>query len=177
MTDADQFEAFVRRYQDQVFGIAVRLLDDPSEAEDVAQTVFLRAFERFDRIEDSPAAAGWLRTVATNLCLNHLSRHRRRWRLFSEVDADGPDEGGQAFADRLVAPEPFAAEREGPERQAQLERALRHTSGCPWCSSTSRSGPIATLRPCSACHWARSRPTSTAAAACCGGRSKTHESL
>src|SRR6188768_3319213 len=85
MTDASVFEAFLREYQDMVFATAVRLLGHPQEAEDVAQTVFLRAFERFAEIGDSPAAAGWLRTVTTNLCLNHLSRYRNRWRFFSEL--------------------------------------------------------------------------------------------
>ena len=81
MTDADQFEAFVRKFQDMVFATAVRLLGNPVEAEDVAQTVFLRAFQRFDAIGTSPAAAGWLKTVTKNVCLNHLSRYRARWRF------------------------------------------------------------------------------------------------
>jgi RNA polymerase sigma-70 factor (ECF subfamily) len=85
MTGADDFELFVRRYEDMVFATAVRLLGNPSEAEDVAQTVFLRAFERRDAIVNNPAAGGWLKTVTTNLCLNHLSRYRKRWRLFSEL--------------------------------------------------------------------------------------------
>ena len=56
MTDADQFEAFVRRYQDMVFATAVRLLGNPVEAEDVSQTVFLRAFQQFDAIGSSPTS-------------------------------------------------------------------------------------------------------------------------
>ena len=52
MTDADQFEAFVRSYQDMVYAVAVRLLGNPAEAEDIAQTVFLKAFQRFDRYEE-----------------------------------------------------------------------------------------------------------------------------
>src|SRR5258705_1650693 len=87
MTDADLFEAFVRRYQDMVFATAVRLLGNPEEAEDIAQTVFMRAFQRFEEIGPSPTAAGWLKTVTRNTCLNHLSRYRRRWRLFSELAA------------------------------------------------------------------------------------------
>ena len=78
MTDADRFEAFVREYQDMVFATAVRLLANPTEAEDIAQTVFLRAFEHFSSIGTSATAAGSLKTVTTNLCLNHLapvSRH------------------------------------------------------------------------------------------------------
>src|SRR5260221_12581538 len=91
MTDADLFETFVRRYQDMVFATAVRLLGNRVEAEDVAQTVFLRAFQRFEQIGASPAAAGWLKTVTRNACLNHLSRYRTRWRLFSEVTGPRDD--------------------------------------------------------------------------------------
>src|SRR6185436_304425 len=91
MTDTDPFEAFVRRYQDMVFATAVRLLRSPVEAEDVAQTVFLKAFERFDQIGASPTAAGWLKTVTTNACLNHLSRYRNRWRFFSELGREDSD--------------------------------------------------------------------------------------
>src|SRR4051794_40360261 len=107
MTDADRFEDFVREFQNMVFRTAVRLLGRPADAEDVAQTVFLKAFERFDVIGHSPNAAGWLKTVTTNLCLNHLSRHRSRWRLFSEMDSAG-DEGARVteFADSIPAPDP-----------------------------------------------------------------------
>src|SRR5829696_1785139 len=85
MSDAARFEAFVREYQDMVFATAVRLLGREADAEDVAQTVFLRAFERFGQLASSAAAAGWLKTVTTNLCLNHLTRYRGRWRFFSEM--------------------------------------------------------------------------------------------
>ena len=53
MTGADEFEAFVRRYEDMVYATAVRLLGNRAEAEDVAQTVFLKAFERFDGLAAS----------------------------------------------------------------------------------------------------------------------------
>jgi RNA polymerase sigma-70 factor (ECF subfamily) len=94
MDGTERFEAFVRRYQDMVFGTAVRLLGNATEAEDVAQSVFLKAFQRFGDIGDSPSAAGWLKTVVRNACLNHLTRYRPRWRLFSEMDPTGR---GEAF--------------------------------------------------------------------------------
>ena len=121
MTDADRFEAFVREYQDMVFGTAVRLLANPIEAEDIAQTVFLRAFERFSSIETSPTAAGWLKTVTSNLCLNHLTRYRARWQFFSELDRA---EDGERYEATVPAP----ATSDGIEeasRQQRLERALQ----------------------------------------------------
>lgn len=123
MSDVDRFEAFVLRFQDMVFATAFRLLGRPADAEDVAQTVFLRAFERFDQIGDSPAAPGWLKTVTTNLCLNHLSRHRSRWRLFSEMARE--DEQGEAVAFEASIAAPLASDALDEEASQQaLETAL-----------------------------------------------------
>ena len=124
MIENSDFEAFVYQHQDRVFGIAVRLLGDESEAEDVSQTVFLRAFEHFDRLDGNPAAGGWLRTVTTNLCLNHLSRYRARWRLFSQRSSDSATTG-RSYEERLVAPGSQAADLERAGEHARLEQGLR----------------------------------------------------
>jgi len=125
MDGTDRFEAFVRRYQDMVFATAVRLLGRSSEAEDVAQAVFLKAFQRFGDIGDSPSAAGWLKTVTRNACLNHLTRYRARWRLFSELS--GPDDEGadQAFEASVPADTSPLVLLEREEEQENLEQALR----------------------------------------------------
>src|SRR2546422_11720901 len=94
MTDAQQFEAFLREHQNMVFSTAMRLLADRAEAEDVTQEVFLKAYERFGELRESPTAGGWLRTVATNMSLNHLRRYRSRWTFFSEFfqrDSEGAE--------------------------------------------------------------------------------------
>jgi len=124
MTDTDPFEAFVRRYQDMVFATAVRLLRSPVEAEDVAQTVFLRAFQRFDQIGASPAAAGWLKAVTTNACLNHLSRYRSRWRFFSELGREGDSSARAADELGFVAAGSPAADVEREDQRDQVTRAL-----------------------------------------------------
>jgi RNA polymerase sigma-70 factor (ECF subfamily) len=123
MNPDDEFAAFVAAYQDMVFATAVRLLGNDAEAEDIAQTVFLRAFQRFAVIGSSPAAGGWLKTVTRNLCLNHLSRYRARWRLFSEMDDRGSADG--RFAATLAARPSTAPDLESDRQHAQLERALR----------------------------------------------------
>jgi RNA polymerase sigma-70 factor, ECF subfamily len=131
MTDADRFEAFVREYQDLVYGTAVRLLGNPVEAEDVSQTVFLKAYQRFDEVGTSPTAAGWLKTVTTNLCLSHLTRYRARWQFFSELDRhDATGEAGSyaatlAAADSMDVERAMDAEVERTDRASRLEAALR----------------------------------------------------
>jgi RNA polymerase sigma-70 factor (ECF subfamily) len=123
-TDADQFEAFVRKYQDMVFATAVRLVGSPQDAEDVAQTVFLQAFRSFARIGTSPAAAGWLKTVTRNTCLNHLSRYRARVRFFSEIErTDGVV--SELTEKEWTAAHQAAAEGDSRDRHEQVEGALR----------------------------------------------------
>ena len=114
MTDARAFEAFLLEYQDMVYATAVRLLGNPMEAEDVAQTVFLKAFERFDQIGTSPAAAGWLKTVTTNACLNHLTRYRNRWRFFSELGRDDSESVDSTLSNNAAPGTPSALDPPSP---------------------------------------------------------------
>jgi RNA polymerase sigma-70 factor (ECF subfamily) len=122
MTDAQQFEVFLRNYQNMVFSTAMRLLANQSEAEDITQEVFLRAYERFADLCDSPTAGGWLRTVATNLSLNYLSRYRARWSFFSELfSGSQPDE-------EMEVQFPAEADNEAllaADRRELLDQALR----------------------------------------------------
>ncbi len=122
MPDVERFEAFLRAHEDRVYATAVRLVGRPADAEDIAQTTFLRAWERFDALVDHPGAGGWLITVATNLALNHLSRHRPRWRLFSELA--GGDAGEPGFNDRLADPAAPGDPLAEADEHARLERAL-----------------------------------------------------
>ena len=123
MTDAEQFEAFVRRHQDMVFGTAVRLLGNPTDAEDIAQTVFLKAFQRFSAVTASDTPAAWLKTVTRNACLNHLSRYRARWRFFSELRAR---EGDDSIEYDIASPaDPVPLTMEHADARERLEQALR----------------------------------------------------
>lgn len=124
-TPGTTFERFVRDHQDLVFATAVRLLGNAADAEDVAQAVFLKAFERFSTLDGNPSAPGWLRTVARNLSLNHLSRYRSRWRLFSELlGIEGDDRDAAPFDPAADTGTPGEL-LEARERHEQLEQALR----------------------------------------------------
>lgn len=122
MPQAQQFESFVKQHQNMVFSVAMRLLASESDARDIAQETFLRAWTRFGEIGGSPTAGGWLRTVASNLCLNHLTRYRSRWRLFSDMSAPGDeDPPGFEVVDDIT---PSDALDLGDHREL-IERALR----------------------------------------------------
>jgi RNA polymerase sigma-70 factor (ECF subfamily) len=112
----------MRNYQDMVYTTAVRLIGNETQAEDIAQDVFIKAHEHFDNLRTSPTAGGWLKTVATNLSLNHISRYKKRWRFFSDlVRAD--DEGDEQPVE-FAAPDTFFSGVDSAERREWVERAL-----------------------------------------------------
>jgi len=118
------FTTFMRNYQDMVYSTAVRLTGNEAQAEDISQEVFLKAYENYDHLALSPTAGGWLKTVATNLSLNHLTRYRRRWRFFSEFRRD--DEGGEEDGSpvEFAAADTFFSELEAEERRVVVDGAL-----------------------------------------------------
>jgi RNA polymerase sigma-70 factor (ECF subfamily) len=111
----------MRAYQDMVFTTAARITGRDGTAEDIAQQVFLKAYQNFDQLRTSPAAGGWLKTVARNLALNHATRYRRRWRFFTELRGDDEDDGEIGFPQ----PESEAVDMDTQTRRAIVADALK----------------------------------------------------
>ena len=110
----------MRAYQDMVFNTAARITGRDGPAEDIAQQVFLKAYENFAQLRTNPAAGGWLKTVARNLALNHATRYRRRWRFFSEMRTDDDDDTDMD----IPQPEGEAVDLDADARRAIVAEAL-----------------------------------------------------
>ncbi|MDA0350000.1 MAG: RNA polymerase sigma factor [Verrucomicrobia bacterium] len=102
MTSTNGFENFVRSYQNMVYTTAVRILGNETDAQDIAQEVFLRAFKHYESISGSETAGGWLKTVTRNLCINHITRYRNRWTTFTDQFSKCGNEGDDG---EIVLPE------------------------------------------------------------------------
>ena len=118
------FATFMRNYQDMVFSTAARLTANETQAEDISQEVFLKAHQHFDMLRSSPTAGGWLKTVTTNLSLNHLSRYRNRWRFFSELRREDARSESDVPEVEFAAPDTFFSNVDADERRVLIERAL-----------------------------------------------------
>ena len=122
VSPAADFTTFMRNYQDMVYSTAVRLIGNETQAEDIAQEVFIKAHEHFENLRTSPSAGGWLKTVATNLSLNHITRYKKRWRFFSDIvhtDSEGAEQEVE-----FAAPDTFFSGVDSSERREWIERAL-----------------------------------------------------
>jgi RNA polymerase sigma-70 factor (ECF subfamily) len=111
----------MRKYQDMVFTTSARLVANDAQAEDISQEVFIKAHEHFGMLSTSPSAGGWLKTVATNLSLNHLQRYRKRWKFFSEFAPAGEEDAPDV---EFAAPDTFFDAVDSDERRAWVEEAL-----------------------------------------------------
>lgn len=75
--DMGAFEELVERYKQPVVNLLSRTLRDATEAEDLAQNVFVQVFKSAHRYQVSAKFSTWLYTIARNLCLNEIRRRTR----------------------------------------------------------------------------------------------------
>jgi RNA polymerase sigma-70 factor (ECF subfamily) len=83
--DADAFGHLVRRHQPRIHRLAMHLVRDRAEAEDVAQETFIRAYRALARFDGRSEPYTWLYRIAVNLSLNTL-RSRKSKRTTTEAD-------------------------------------------------------------------------------------------
>src|SRR3989442_10596687 len=84
--DQQAFAQFYDQFAGVLFSVAVKILNDPKEAEDVLQEVFLQIWDKasaFDPRLGKPF--GWVATVTRNKAIDRLRASQRRYRLAEEV--------------------------------------------------------------------------------------------
>ena len=75
--DRGAFEALVEKYKQPVVNLVARTIGDFTEAEDIAQHVFVQVYKSAHRYEVTAKFSTWLFTIARNLSLNELRRRSR----------------------------------------------------------------------------------------------------
>lgn len=73
----DAFSVLVRRYQDELYRHAERMVGRPDEAADIVQTAFVKGFENLSRCRNPDRVGGWLFRIAANQCKDWLKNRRR----------------------------------------------------------------------------------------------------
>src|SRR5919199_4413838 len=91
--DAFAFELLVKRYDRRLYRVARSILRDSSEAEDVVQETFVRAFTHLTDLRSDASFSTWLTRIAVN---EALRRRRRRQRTMDLTTLDSLREHGEA---------------------------------------------------------------------------------
>jgi RNA polymerase sigma-70 factor (ECF subfamily) len=90
--DRDAFALLVDRYKQPVMNLVARTLRDLTEAEDVAQHVFLQVYKSAHRYEVTAKFSTWIFTIARNLCLNEIRRRSRHPADSIDATREGDEE-------------------------------------------------------------------------------------
>lgn len=121
------YEALILRFEQPVFGVVSRLLEDPADAPDVVQEVFIKIFRNIANFRGDSSLRTWIYRIAVNEARNHrrwFGRHRAK--EFSLEPADSESVG---ITDWLADPSPSPfEERLDHEVQALVEEALKKIS-------------------------------------------------
>jgi RNA polymerase sigma-70 factor (ECF subfamily) len=112
--DTAAFAELVDKYKQPVMNLACRTVRDATEAEDLAQNVFVQVYKSAHRYKSSAKFSTWLFTIARNLCLNEIRRRSRhpaesldtsRSEQDDDVPLQVPDRQAVAAPERLLQSE------------------------------------------------------------------------
>jgi RNA polymerase sigma-70 factor (ECF subfamily) len=129
--DSNSFERLLETYEKPVFTIALRMTQNYEDAQDITQSVFVKAYQNLASFDARHKLFSWLYRIAVNESLNLLKKKRSFLRTVRQLLLDGQ---GQAQIDHhdegVNARIRKALMRLKPELRAVV--VLRHLSGCSY---------------------------------------------
>lgn len=136
--DSDAFRALVERHSRAVFRLAHRMTGNASDAEDVVQDTFLKAYKQLSRFESRANFGTWLHRIAVNCSIDLIRSRPHREAAHDAADLEQFGAGEAADAGRpsperlMLSTEVQARITEALSALSQMERAafvLRHFEG------------------------------------------------
>ncbi len=75
--DKEAFSVLVRNYQNKVFGLAINIVRNHETADDLAQEIFIKAYQALPRFRFQSEFSTWLYQIAINHIRDHLRKHKK----------------------------------------------------------------------------------------------------
>jgi RNA polymerase sigma-70 factor (ECF subfamily) len=120
--DKDAFGALVSRFERMVESVCWQRLRNHAEAQEAAQEVFIKAFEKLEQLVEPAAFPGWLRSIAVRQSINRSTRRQQALSLEPHA-LEGFDGEAEAPLSSLLARERVTQLHEGLDRLATLDRS------------------------------------------------------
>lgn len=97
--DNRAYETLVLTYEKPIYNLALRMVKVPEDAEDIAQTVFVKAYEKLDSYNPAHRFFSWIYRIAVNESINFCKRNRRTEDYESGVTGSDKETPEQSFRD------------------------------------------------------------------------------
>ncbi len=114
--DTQAFAVLVDRYKDLVFTLAIRMLKNREEAEEVSQDTFIKVYKALPKFKGDSKLSTWVYKVAYNTCLDRIKKNNRRQ---SEVAIDSYTENQIKTLDNALS------DLEEKEQQQTIQDCLQ----------------------------------------------------
>ncbi len=121
--DTAAFETLVLRYQRQVYNLALRMVGNDADAQDLSQEAFVRAWRALDSFQFSSQFSTWLYRLTSNICIDFLRAQKRRKAVSLTVLQDEEDQQWD-MPDGQPLPESQLIAREEQQAIAKAMAAL-----------------------------------------------------
>jgi RNA polymerase sigma-70 factor (ECF subfamily) len=118
--DLDAFEALTNRYAQRVYSLALRMLRQEQDAEDVTQQTFLSALENLGGFREEASFATWLLRIATHAALKIIRKRKGLETVSLDEGAEGSDNDSS-----VPHPEYIADWRQSPEELVHKNEVQR----------------------------------------------------
>lgn len=115
------FETLLNKYRSPVYSICYRMVKNQTDAEDLAQEVFIRIFSVLDRYDPSFPFSSWLYRITSNLCIDFIRRRRD-----GIISLDQPVQSGEGEMQRQLPSGTVMPDREVESKEmiAAVEQAI-----------------------------------------------------
>ncbi len=120
--DRAAYGELIERFQPTVYAVALARLRNPTEAQELAQEVFLHGMTKLPQLRDAQCFAGWLRQITVRMALNRLTRRGPVQKVEPEV-LDNAEAAGASPLETLVQAEQAAELYRGLDRLKPVDRA------------------------------------------------------
>ncbi|HEU4653960.1 MAG TPA: RNA polymerase sigma factor [Steroidobacteraceae bacterium] len=118
------FDQIMRRYNQRLFRLAVSIMKDAAEAEDVLQESYVRAFYRLSSMSGSNLGA-WLARIVRNEAIDRLrARESRQTHIALEADLDYDTDDGMTMIDNSEASDSHRSDPQVTTEAAQMQSLL-----------------------------------------------------
>jgi RNA polymerase sigma-70 factor (ECF subfamily) len=119
--DSRAYTELLNRYRDSVYYVILRMVNNPSDAEDLTIEAFGKAFHNLAKYVPSHAFSTWLFRIATNNCIDFMRRKSQSPRPFNQEEGE-EDEVEATVASDMIAPDELMINR---ETAASLNRIVK----------------------------------------------------
>jgi len=121
-----EFVKLIDAHSNQIYRLALKMLNNPQDAEDVLQNTFLKAFQNINNFEGRSKISTWLYRIATNEALMIIRKQRPEVNISEESDENDNDINSPVqFIDWCCLPE---SEMVSSESKVELDNAIHRLS-------------------------------------------------